>query len=79
MTTKTTEDRVRKICIEHLGVDPARVTAESKIEADLGADSLDFVELVMALEEEFEIEIPDTDAEKIVTVADAIAYVDSHD
>jgi acyl carrier protein len=72
------EEKVRKIIIDQLGVDEAEVTPEAKFIDDLGADSLDTVELVMALEEEFGIEIPDEDAEKIATVQDAIAYIGEH-
>ncbi len=72
------EDKVKKIIIDQLGVDEAEVTAEAKFIDDLGADSLDTVELVMALEEEFGIEIPDEDAEKIATVQDAITYIKEH-
>ncbi|OGB93371.1 MAG: acyl carrier protein [candidate division NC10 bacterium RIFCSPLOWO2_12_FULL_66_18] len=72
------EEKVKKIIIDQLGVDEAEVTAEAKFIDDLGADSLDTVELVMALEEEFGIEIPDEDAEKIATVQDAITYIREH-
>ena len=72
------EDKVKKIIIDQLGVDEAEVTPEAKFIDDLGADSLDTVELVMALEEEFGIEIPDEDAEKIATVRDAISYIQEH-
>ncbi len=72
------EEKVKKIIIDQLGVDEAEVTAEAKFVDDLGADSLDTVELVMALEEEFGIEIPDEDAEKIATVQDAITYIREH-
>ena len=72
------EKRVKEIIIEQLGVKPDEVTNEASFVDDLGADSLDTVELVMALEEEFDIEIPDEDAEKIVAVADAIKYIDKH-
>jgi acyl carrier protein len=72
------EEKVRKIIIDQLGVDEAEVTAEAKFIDDLGADSLDTVELVMALEEEFGIEIPDEDAEKIATVQNAITYIKEH-
>jgi acyl carrier protein len=72
------EDRVRKIVVEQLGVKEDEVTPESSFVDDLGADSLDTVELVMALEEEFETEIPDEDAEKITTVKQAIDYVNEH-
>jgi len=73
-----TPDRVKKIVVEHLGVEPEKVTEEASFTDDLGADSLDIVELVMAFEEEFGVEIPDDAAEKISTVKDAIAYIDSH-
>ena len=72
------EERVRKIVVEQLGVKEDEVTPESSFVDDLGADSLDTVELVMALEEEFETEIPDEDAEKITTVKQAIDYVNQH-
>ena len=72
------EARVRKIIIEQLGVKEEQVTNEASFVEDLGADSLDTVELVMALEEEFELEIPDEDAEKITTVQQAIDYITSH-
>jgi acyl carrier protein len=74
----TLEEKVKKIIIDQLGVDEAEVTGEAKFIDDLGADSLDTVELVMALEEEFGIEIPDEEAEKIATVQDAIGYIRSH-
>ena len=70
--------RVKEIVAEQLGVEEAQVLAESSFMDDLGADSLDTVELVMALEEEFDIEIPDEDAEKIQTVHDAIEYITEH-
>ena len=69
------EERVKKIIAEQLGVDLSKVVAEASFNEDLGADSLDTVELVMALEEEFDTEIPDEDAQKILTVNDAINYV----
>ncbi len=72
------EDRVKQIIVEQLGVDEAEVTASASFQDDLGADSLDIVELVMAFEETFEIEIPDADAEKIKTVQDAVNYVQAH-
>lgn len=72
------EDRVKKIIVEQLGVKEDDVKTDSSFVDDLGADSLDTVELVMALEEEFEAEIPDDDAEKIITVQDAIDYVSAH-
>ena len=71
-------DRVKKIVVEHLGVDEDKVTESASFIDDLGADSLDTVELVMALEEEFECEIPDEEAEKITTVQQAIDYVTAH-
>jgi len=72
------EDRVKKIVAEQLGVKLEEITNESSFVEDLGADSLDTVELVMALEEEFETEIPDEDAEKITKVQEAIDYVTTH-
>lgn len=74
----TAEDRVRKIVIEQLGVTEEQATNEASFVDDLGADSLDTVELVMALEEEFECEIPDEEAEKITTIQQAIDYVNAH-
>ena len=71
-------DRVKKIVVEHLGVDAEKVTEEASFIDDLGADSLDTVELVMAFEEEFGIEIPDDAAEKIQTVGDAIGFIQSN-
>jgi len=72
------EQRVKKIVAEQLGVNEAEVKTESSFVNDLGADSLDTVELVMALEEEFECEIPDDEAEKITTVAQAVGYITTH-
>ena len=72
------EERVRKIVVEQLGVKEEEVNLEASFVDDLGADSLDTVELVMALEEEFDTEIPDEDAEKITTVQQAIDYVKAH-
>ena len=72
----TTEEQVKKIVVDHLGIDESKVTPESKFIDDLGADSLDTVELVMAFEEKFSIEIPDDAAETILTVQDAINYID---
>ncbi|WP_293760289.1 acyl carrier protein [uncultured Aquitalea sp.] len=72
------EARVKKIVAEQLGVNEAEVKLESSFVDDLGADSLDTVELVMALEEEFECEIPDEEAEKITTVQQAVNYVSAH-
>ncbi len=69
------EDRVSEIIVEQLGVSKEEVVAEASFIDDLGADSLDIVELVMAMEEEFDIEIPDEDAEKIQTIGDAFSYV----
>ncbi len=74
----TIEERVKKIVSEQLGVKEEEVTNEALFVDDLGADSLDTVELVMALEEEFETEIPDEQAEKIETVQDAINYIKAH-
>ena len=71
-------ERVKKIVVEHLGVDPEKVVEKANFIDDLGADSLDTVELVMAFEEEFGVEIPDDAAETIVTVGDAIKYIESH-
>ena len=72
------EGKVKQIIVEQLGVDEAEVTPTASFIDDLGADSLDTVELVMALEEGFGIEIPDEDAEKITTVKDAINYIEAH-
>ena len=71
-------DRVKKIVVEHLNVEAEKVTENASFIDDLGADSLDTVELVMALEEEFECEIPDEEAEKITTVQGAIDYIKAH-
>ncbi|MDQ6930874.1 MAG: acyl carrier protein [Candidatus Eremiobacteraeota bacterium] len=73
----TTFDKVKKIIVEQLGVDEDEVTPEASITDDLGADSLDQVELVMAFETEFNIDIPDEEAEKIKTVGDAVSRIDS--
>ena len=72
------EAEIKQIIVEQLGVDEAEVTPTAHFVDDLGADSLDIVELVMAFEEAFEIEIPDEDAEKIQTVKDAISYIEAH-
>jgi acyl carrier protein len=72
------EERVKQIIVEQLGVDEAEVTPSASFVDDLGADSLDTVELVMAFEEAFDIEIPDEDAEKIRTVNDAVDYIEKH-
>jgi acyl carrier protein len=71
-------DKVKAIIVEQLGADEEDVKIESSFVDDLGADSLDIVELVMALEEEFELEIPDEDAEKIRTVGEAVKYIQEH-
>ncbi len=73
-----TASKVQEIIINELGVDPEKVTAEASFVDDLGADSLDTVELVMAFEEEFTIDIPDEDAEQMRTVGDAITYIEKH-
>ena len=73
-----TADRVKKIVVEHLGVEAEKVNEDASLIDDLGADSLDIVELVMAFEEEFGVEIPDDAAEKISTVSDAIKYINEH-
>jgi acyl carrier protein len=72
------QERVKKIVVEQLGVSEEEVTETASFVEDLGADSLDTVELVMALEEEFECEIPDEEAEKITTVKEAIDYINAH-
>ncbi len=72
------EEKVKQIIVEQLGVDEAEVTPSASFVDDLGADSLDQVELIMAFEEAFDIEIPDEDAEKIKTVQDAVDYVDKN-
>ena len=72
------EEKVRQIVVDQLGVKEDQVTPDASFIEDLGADSLDTVELVMALEEEFETEIPDEDAEKITTVQEAIDYIKAH-
>ena len=71
-----TEDKIKAIIAEQLGVKPEEVTPQASFIDDLGADSLDTVELIMALEEEFNIEIPDEDAEKMTTVGDAVRYIE---
>ena len=77
-TSVSVADRVKKIIVEQLGVDAAEVKPEAHFVNDLGADSLDTVELVMALEEEFDMEIPDDQAEKIQTVGQAVDYINGH-
>ena len=74
-----TAAKVKEIIINELGVDPEKVTAEASFVDDLGADSLDTVELVMAFEDEFTIDIPDEDAEQMRTVGEAIAYIQKHE
>ncbi len=78
LTMSTIAERVKKIVVEHLGVEPEKVTEGASFIDDLGADSLDIVELVMAFEEEFGVEIPDDAAEKIGTVKDAIDYIEAN-
>ena len=75
MNSEEVFDKVKEIIVEQLGVAEDAVTQESSFIDDLGADSLDIVELIMALEEEFDIEIPDSDAEKVVTVGDVVDYI----
>ena len=77
MAEKSIEEKVKDIIVEQLGVNPEQVTPQASFIEDLGADSLDIVELVMAFEEAFELEIPDEDAEKIATVKDAIDYIEN--
>ena len=72
------EAKVREIIVDQLGVDPDQVTDEASFLDDLGADSLDTVELIMAFEEEFDLEIPDEEAEKITTVREAITFIEKH-
>ncbi len=78
MSDKSNEDRVKDIIVEQLGVSADLVTAEAKFTEDLGADSLDTVELVMAFEEEFGIEVPDEAAEKLLSVGDVVRYIDAN-
>lgn len=75
MSSEEILEKVKAIIVEQLGVTDTAVTMEASFIDDLGADSLDIVELVMAIEEEFDIEIPDTDAEKVVTVGDVVDYI----
>ncbi len=75
MSSEEVFEKVKAIIVEQLGVSETAVTMEASFIDDLGADSLDIVELVMALEEEFDIEIPDTDAEKVVAVSDVVEYI----
>ncbi len=76
MAEKTIEDKVKDIIVEQLGVNPEQVTPQAKFIEDLGADSLDTVELVMAFEEEFNVEVPDEEAEKLQTVGDVVKYIE---
>ena len=78
MSSEEVFEKVKEIIVEQLGVADTAVTLEASFIDDLGADSLDIVELVMALEEEFDIEIPDADAEKVVTVNDVVDYIKDH-
>ncbi|MGA3162707.1 MAG: acyl carrier protein [Verrucomicrobiota bacterium] len=78
MADKPIDQRVKDIIVEQLGVKPDQVTPEAKFIEDLGADSLDTVELIMALEEEFGIEVPDEQAEKLTTVGDVVKYIEEH-
>ena len=78
MSSEEIFDKVKEIIIEQLGVTESSITMEASFIDDLGADSLDIVELIMALEEEFDMEIPDADAEKIVTVGDVVEYIREH-
>ena len=78
MAEKSIEEKVKDIIVEQLGVNPEQVTPQASFIEDLGADSLDIVELVMAFEEEFSVEVPDEDAEKIQSVRDAYNYIDQH-
>lgn len=78
MSSEEIFDKVKEIIVEQLGVADTAVTLEASFIDDLGADSLDIVELIMALEEAFDIEIPDADAEKVVTVGDVVDYIKDH-
>jgi acyl carrier protein len=78
MDSPEMEERLRKIVVEQLGVDESKIVPSASFADDLNADSLDLVELIMSLEEEFGIEISDEDAEKILTVGDALNYLDEH-
>ena len=78
MSSEEIFDKIKEIIVEQLGVAENSVTEEASFIDDLGADSLDIVELIMALEEEFDIEIPDSDAEKVVTVGDVVEYIKDH-
>ncbi|KFZ40575.1 MULTISPECIES: acyl carrier protein [Thermoactinomyces] len=75
---ETTLERVKKIIVENLSVEPSEVTLEANIKEDLGADSLDVVDLIMELEDEFDMEISDEEAEKIATVGDVVEYIEKN-
>ena len=79
MAEKSIEEKVKDIIVEQLGVNPEQVTPQAKFIEDLGADSLDTVELVMAFEEEFNVEVPDEEAEKLQTVGDVVKYIEDKD
>jgi acyl carrier protein len=76
MSEKSIEEKIKDIIVEELGVNPEQVTSSAKFIEDLGADSLDTVELVMAFEEEFGVEVPDEEAEKLQTVGDVVKYIE---
>lgn len=78
MSEKSIEEKVRDIIVEQLGVNPEQVTSNASFIEDLGADSLDTVELVMAFEEEFSVEVPDEEAEKLQTVKDVVDYIEKN-
>ena len=78
MSAEEIFEKVKKIIVEQLGASESSITTEASFIDDLGADSLDIVELIMALEEEFDIEIPDSDAEKVATVGDVVDYIKDH-
>ena len=78
MSSEEVFDKVKEIIVEQLGVAETAITPDASFIDDLGADSLDIVELIMALEEEFDLEIPDSDAEKVVTVGDVVEYIKDH-
>ena len=78
MTEQEIFEKIKAIIVDRLGVSEDKITYETSFQEDLGADSLDIVELVMAIEEEFDIEIPDADAEKVATVGDVVDYIKDH-
>jgi acyl carrier protein len=78
VATPEMQERLKKIVAEQLGVDESKIVPSARFTEDLNADSLDLVEMIMSLEEEFGVEIPDEDAEKILTVQDALDYIDAH-